>query len=390
MKFLCVNGLARVVILASLVFSQSVSSQILKEYKAGKRTISVASYNAENLFDEKHDDGKNDWTYLPLKEKRKSKEVQKYCERLRNYYYRFNCLNLDWSVKNLHKKLHQLARVIKVMDKGDSPDIIVFQEVENYRVLKMLRDVALKGEGYKEVVLIEGPDSRGIDVGILSKFPLSGKAKIHQVDLTSHFPRRTKVPQTRPILDATFKVYGSKLRVLGNHWPSQSHDDETRDIAAKTLLDAVKSSKVPTIALGDYNTHPSDNPHGINQWLHDDSARAFFYDSEREANNQPYPLVKANSRGTHHYRGKWTSLDKIFVLQDSFKNACGGYFSTCLRPLWDSFQIIRKSFMLEDVTFRDPETGEEVTYKDVPQRFDAETGEGYSDHLPVVLNIEVR
>ena len=79
MKFLCVNGMATVVMFTSLIFTQSANSQVLTEYKAKKRTISVASYNAENLFDEKHDSGKNDWTYLPLKEKRRSSEVKKYC-----------------------------------------------------------------------------------------------------------------------------------------------------------------------------------------------------------------------------------------------------------------------------------------------------------------------
>lgn len=388
MKLVRVNGMAAAVMLASLIFTQSAQSQVLKEYKTGKKKISVASYNAENLFDEKHDEGKNDWTYLPLKVKRKSTEVQKYCERLRNYYYRFNCLNLDWSIKNLHVKLHQLARVIKVMDNGSSPDIVVFQEVENLRVLKMLRDVALRGEGYKEVVLVEGKDSRGIDVGILSKFPIVGKAKLHKVDLAPHFPNRTKTPTTRPILDATFKVHGSKLRVLGNHWPSQSHDDETREIAAETLYDAVRYSKVPTVALGDYNTHPSDRPHGINLWLHDQSAKKFFYDAEREAFGDPYPFVKGGTRGTHHYNGKWTSLDKIFVLQNSFKNSCSRY--KCLKPLWNSFKIIKKRFMVHDVTYRDPETGDQVTHYDVPKRFDAESGQGFSDHLPVVLQIEVR
>ena len=389
MKFNFANGMAAVVMFTSLFFIQPVNSQVLKEYKVAKKTISVATYNAENLFDERHDEGKNDWTYLPLKVKRKSSEVKKYCERLRNYYYRFNCLNLDWSVKNLHKKLYQLGRVVKQMNKGSSPDIIVFQEVENYRVLKMLRDVALKGEGYKEIVLLEGPDSRGIDIGILSKFPLSGRAKIHDIDLEPHFPNRSKVPTTRPILDATFKIYGTKLRVLGNHWPSQSHDDERRELAAMALYDAVKRSMVPTVALGDFNTHPSDRPHGINLWLHDDTARIFLYDSEREAYREPYPLIKKGNRGTHHYQGKWTSLDKIFVLKDSFKNACQRH-STCLRPMWSSFQIIKKRFMLHDVTFRDPETGDEVTYYDVPKRFDAESGDGYSDHLPVVLRIEVK
>ncbi|MBK23074.1 MAG: hypothetical protein CME70_03620 [Halobacteriovorax sp.] len=389
MKFVSANGLAFIVMIASLSFSLSSNSQELKEYKAGRKTISVASYNAENLFDEKHDEGKNDWTYLPLKIKRKSPKVKKYCERLRNYYYRFNCLNLDWSLENLEGKLRNLGRVIKKMDRGRSPDIIVLQEVENFRVLKMLRDVALKGEGYKEIVLIEGPDSRGIDVGILSKFPLAKKAKIHHVDLAPHFPRRPNTPQTRPILDATFDIGKTKLRVLGNHWPSQSHDDETREIAAQTLYDAVKYSRYPTVALGDFNTHPSDRPHGINLWIHDRSSSRFFFDAEREAYREPYPLLKSGNRGTHHYQGKWTSLDKIFVLENSFKRACSKY-STCLRPIWSSFQIVKKSFMLHDVTFRDPETGDEVTYYDVPKRFDAESGEGYSDHLPVVLRIEVK
>lgn len=390
MKFVRVNGMAIAVVLVALSFTNSVNSQVLKNYKAGKKVISVATYNAENLFDEKHDEGKNDWTYLPLKVKRKSKEVKKYCERLRNYYYRFNCLNIDWSLENLHKKLHRLGRVIKQMDNGDSPDILVLQEVENYRVLKMLRDVALKNEGYREIVLLEGRDRRGIDVGILSKFPLSGRAKLHHVNLAPHFPGRDEAPQTRPILDATFKVYGGKLRVLGNHWPSQSHDDETREIAAETLYDAVERSKVPTIATGDFNTHPSDDPHGINLWLHDRSDKLFFYDAEHERYRESYPTNRRGKRGTHHYKGKWTSLDKVFVLKNSFKRSCNSWNSTCFRPLWRSFQIVKKSFMLHDVTFRDPETGEEVTYYDVPKRFDAETGDGYSDHLPVVLRIEVR
>lgn len=381
--------MAAVVMFASLIFNQSVQSQVLKEYKAGKKTISVASYNAENLFDEKHDAGKKDWSYLPLKVKQNSAEVQKYCQRLRSYYYRYNCLNLDWSIKNLHIKLHQLAKVIKTMDQGNSPDIIVFQEVENYRVLKMLRDVALKGEGYKTVVLLEGSDSRGIDVGILSKYPLLKTPKLHKVDLAPHFPDRAEAPTTRPILDAVFNIDGKKLRVLANHWPSQSHDDETREIAAKTLVKAVKYSKYPTIALGDYNTHPSDKPHGINKWFHNQESRTFFYDSEREAFGDSYPLVNEASRGTYFYNGHWTSLDKIFVLEGSFKGACERS-RNCLKPLWNSFKIIKKSFMLHDVTYRDPDTGDQITHYDVPKRFDAESGQGYSDHLPVVLRFEIR
>ena len=35
------------------------------------------TYNVENLFDTKHDEGKDDYTFLPLSFKRTSEEVKK-------------------------------------------------------------------------------------------------------------------------------------------------------------------------------------------------------------------------------------------------------------------------------------------------------------------------
>ena len=75
-------------------------------------------------------------------------------------------------------KIRNLSKIIKQADSGRSPDIVVFQEVENINALQKLKSLGLKDEGYKEIVLVEGTDKRGIDVAIISKFALAGRYKI--------------------------------------------------------------------------------------------------------------------------------------------------------------------------------------------------------------------
>lgn len=359
--------------------------------------VSIMSYNAENLFDTLKDEGKKDWTYLPKSFKDNSPEVQAYCKNLRNGFYRKTCLNLDWNKNVLYKKIKNLAKVIKIADNGNSPDIVVMQEVENMRVLKMLRDIGLKGEGYKYLVLIEGPDSRGIDNAILSKIPLASTPRYHKVDLSEAFPGRDRdqVRETRGILEARFKLGRSKFTVLGNHWPSQNNSDATRFVTAKKMQEIASKINTPVIATGDFNTHPSDEPHGINTYVLNDNRSTSFWDAELVFYDEQKGRIHYNEgnephRGTHHYNGKWTSLDRIFVMKNSYNDNCGWFTPGCFSPDWESYETIKKDFMLKDVTFEDDQTGDIVTYYGVPNRFNAKTGEGYSDHLPVILRFNVK
>ncbi len=65
-------------------------------------------------------------------------------------------------------------------------DVVALQEVENISVLTQFRDKYLSDMGYKEVILIEGNDQRGIDVALLSRYPVS--------NVTSHKDARFNVP----------------------------------------------------------------------------------------------------------------------------------------------------------------------------------------------------
>src|SRR5690606_13257374 len=129
---------------------------------------------------------------------------------------------LDWSQEVVSAKMRNLGRVVKAAMKGAGADILVFQEVENKSILTEFVNKELKGMGYKYISLIEGDDSRGIDVGMVSRYPIV-KEQLHKIS----FGHNQKL-NTRGILEATFKVEGKLITVFGNHWPSQGNPDSHR------------------------------------------------------------------------------------------------------------------------------------------------------------------
>ncbi len=323
-----------------------------------KRTdFSVMTYNLENLFDTKHDLGKKDWTYLPLRFKQSSKEVQAYCRELSQWYQK-SCFELDWNQNVLDKKISNLARVIRTHK--DGADVLVFQEVENINALTQLVSKKLNGLGYREIVLIEGPDSRGIDVAIVSKFPLISK-RYHQISLAPHSDRTT-----RGILEAVFSVRGKSIAVMANHWPSQANSDLTRMEAAKVLLSAAAKVRADyVVAAGDFNTTTDDDINALKLKI-----EPAFIDTEIYGSAKSAP-------GTHWYKGEWESLDKIYLLKQKNNMTVSEH------------KIIFEKFMLKDERWVDDETGARRFDSDIPNRFDPETGFGYSDHLPAVTTFRL-
>ena len=325
------------------------------------KVFTVMSYNLENLFDTRHDAGKEDYTYLPLKFKQSSQEVQNYCASLSNDYFRQSCFETDWNEIVLKNKIENLGQVISSFDNGKGPDILLLQEVENKSVLKSLVEQGLKGKGYKYFSLLEGPDSRGIDVGIISRFPIV-KEKLHLVDLEGISK------ETRGILQADIRIGKKLFTVFSNHWPSQSNPSEARLVAAQTLLRAALESHADGVfASGDFNTIPADNPHGINLVL-----KERFYLARAEATARGYSVFP----GSHWYRGHWGALDKMFILKGGKEE---------IVPLYSTFGVYQRKWMLKKRLWTDYETGEVTTHY-VPKPFDLKTGKGFADHLPLTMS----
>ena len=355
----------------SKTFLSSLLLCIFSWQIATAESISIMSYNIENLFDTQHDEGKKDWTYLPLAYKNSSQEVQNFCRAERNPFYRNECYKMDWSDQTMQTKIQNITSVIRAFDPvNNGPDVILFSEVENIIALQKLVDQGLAGMGYQTVVLIEGPDERGIDVGVVSKFAQILPAKLHKVNLSQVGSGKSN---TRGVLEVHLNAKGKKLSVYANHWPSQMAPSAARIAAANTLLKASKKSKSDiVVAAGDFNTLHNETPNAIKDIMTNTNSDFYFFD----AVNWKGPSETSGPNGSHFYRNKWDFLDKILISNKSFK------------------AIKTVDFMVHAPEFAMKPSGRRKSTKAVqqlvPLRFSAETGQGFSDHLPIVSIIELK
>ena len=328
------------------------------------------AYNVENLFDAT-DDGidQEDPAYLPLDVKKKW-AVNK-CVNL-NGFYRKLCEQLDWTQEKYEAKLQKIAKVLLDYNFGGA-DVISFEELENRRVLMDLWIKYLRPRGYQTVVHFESPSARGIDVGIISRFPLVEAPRAYPVDLsdiTDH--------STRDIVEARFQMAGGQqLRIAANHWPSQNNTSKARIRAAeviKRLAAQAQTDRAYFVAMGDFNTLPKEFPNPIDYNVSDNAIQ-----------NRTRPLVDIQNYlglgwGSYFYKGKWQPFDRFLVSKNLFESR------SPMKVDLSSFSVFSPEYLLKKGSILDPKTGRMKEYV-FPFRYDAMTGEGYSDHLPVVLKI---
>lgn len=321
---------------------------ILMTLSVHAKTLKVMQYNLENLFDTQHDANTEDYTYLPLSLKKTIPGFQDICQKLGNQAYIKECMTLDWNEVIVTKKIQNLAKVVKSFDAtGRGPDILIMEEIENKNILNQFVTKGLSGMGYQYQVLIEGDDSRGIDVAVISKFPVT-QALHHSLVMNG-----VKL-DTRGILEVKIAVENQDVVVFANHWPSQSNPVAQR-IASARLLNSLaqKVNADLIIAAGDFNTIFTDLPSPF-------ASLTSFIDSEKEARKVGTVL----NPGTHYYKGIWTSLDRIFI-----------HTTSAFKPQYKTFQILDRPFVLRPGAR-------------APNRFNVLTVEGYSDHLAIGMNFE--
>ena len=310
------------------------------------KPLKIMQYNIENSFDTTFDQGTDDFTYLPVATKRSMKGHADFCRSMGSPFYKDQCLNLDWNEAKFTKKLLGLARVIKSYDaSGKGPDIIFVQEVENKNVLSKLVSKGLGGMGYQHIELLEGDDKRGIDVGIISRFPIV-RSQIHSIINGDRI-------DTRGILEVELEVEDQKVVLFNNHWPSQGNPTSHR-VASAQQLSKLAERHVKTadliLAAGDFNTIESEVPYPL-------SFLTNFEDVVAMARKAGYTIHP----GTHYFKGEWGSLDRVFV-----------HKSSAIKPKLSTVEIMNRDFVLRN------ENGVMV-----PNRFNHVNAEGFSDHLGI-------
>lgn len=319
---------------------------------SGAERLRIVSYNCENLYDTADDPNTNDDEFTPEGEK-------------------------NWTKSKYKTKLINVAKAIKAAGNGTMPAIVGLAEVENKTVLNDLRNQdVLKAEGYRYVHK-DGPDKRGIDVALLystSRMKLASQKWI-PVRLSSK-------SRARDILYAKFQLKNNEmLHVFVNHWPSmregEAVSEDKRVAAAKAVLHTIDSLRkaedgANIVLMGDFNSTLSQaalaNVLKVKQYNKSEGKGSLCDLTSRYDGN--------DNIGSHKYGGKWDVLDHMIV-EGGMLNKNANVFTT---PY--SGHICHELFLLSQSSkgYYSPKRG-----------FKGNTWTcGYSDHLPISLDLYIR
>ena len=232
-------------------------------------SLTIVSYNVENLFDCEHDTLKNDSSFLP------------------------HGLH-HWNYHHYQTKLNRIAQVIVNISGWESAALVGLCEVENKRCL---RDLCYRLKRFHyQYVHYESDDERGIDVALLYD---STKVKILN-SKTLCVPLENDV--TRDILYVKALIEGKDtLHAMVCHLPSQLGGSATtskkRQIAKQVIQNEINTilhvqPKANVVVMGDMNSEAIDDLQGMNNLM---------IDLEKEG------------IGTHKYQGMWSCLDQFYV-----------------------------------------------------------------------------
>lgn len=304
-----------------------------------KNVQRIAFYNVENLFDTVDDPNGRDEEFLPTAKK-------------------------EWTMERYQKKLDQLAQVFEELN---FPTVIGLCEVENEGVMKDLATkTVMKKTGY-EVVHVESPDYRGIDVGLMYKkkcFKMLEKSVI-RID----FPKEiVENYTTRDVLIVKGLLHGKdEVYFFVNHWPSRrgglAANSPKREYVAAQVRKKVEeiyaeNAEANIILMGDFNDEPDNK--SINEVL-----------IKGDILDNAMTEMDEKGEGTYNYRGNWNMIDQ-FITSKNVEDKEGDLYIL-------STNILREDYLY----YTDKKYGKTPTRTYGGSRYYG----GYSDHLPIYMDL---
>ncbi len=309
----------------------------------------VGFWNVENLYDTINDPMKQDEEFTPEG-------------------------TYAWSGPRYWTKIDHLAEVISQMATDATPDglaMLGLCEIENKSCLNdLVKHPKLKSRNY-QVVLIEGPDARGVDPGFLynpNYFKLTKALSYHVkvVTDTAH--------KTRDQLVVTGSLNGEAVAVIVNHWPSRRGGEDlsrpNRIEAAKVarhIADSITKAAPGTkiMIMGDLNDDPTNE--SVKHYL------KTYNDLNRTKDDEYYnPMEDLFNKGigTLAWQDSWNLFDQIMLNKPLLPS---GYKTF----QYYNVRVFNKPFLKSDFG----------NFKGYPFRTysGAAYTAGYSDHFPVFV-----
>jgi predicted extracellular nuclease len=282
---------------------------------------------------------------------------------------------MRWNYKRYEAKINSLYKVIMAAgEEWAPPDLVGFCEVENSDVLDDLIYGTYLSKYDYSFIHEDSPDRRGIDVCLIYR-----KSVIKVINYSYWIPEMylKNNYKSRSVLYAKLITQKDTLHVIVNHWPSRRGGvlagEEMRNSISKMIRDKsdslmrLHSSGVKVIIMGDFNSTPDDNS---------------IYILTKAASQNSYLInlasgVSGKGDGTYRYQGNWEIIDQILV-SDNLINCNKGLYTTL-----SDFKIFNPGFLLK----KDPKYPGMVpfsTYRGYKYQG------GFSDHLPVILDLHLR
>ena len=334
----------KITLLFLTLLLNSVSSQV-----PVTEPVRIMFYNVENLFDIYDDTLTDDNDFLP-------------------YGLR------GWGQNRYNKKINSLYKTIIAAGEWDPPAVIGLCEVENRKVIKdLIFDTYLSKYNY-DIIHEESPDRRGIDVCLIYRKEI---AKI--INYTYWIPSEIKRQDynSRSVLYTKFVISSDTIHLIVNHWPSRRGGvlagENYRLLIASMVREKVDSiiersrSGVRLIILGDFNCTPDDKV--IKSLVYStDKGNSMINLSER---------LDGNGLGTYRYMGTWEMIDQVIVSDELLLCEKGLYTEPGM------LRVFKPDFLMK----KDPKyPGSSPLSTYLGYKYLG----GFSDHLPIILDLKVR
>ncbi len=316
-----------------------------------EKSISIAFYNVENLFDTIDSPNTEDSEFLPGSK-------------------------LDWNTKKVNQKIENISKVLFSIDKNP-PAIIGLCEVENRAILNdLIQQSELKNYDYK-VIHKESPDFRGIDVALLYKE--GSYTPLQNEWIKIQFPFDTAYT-TRDILYSKGLLSNNdSIHIFVNHWTSRWGGQEVTEAKRIFIAELLKEktdnilSRDPyanILIMGDLNDNPTDKS------LIEGLDCASISDNINPKQMYNLSLSKfQNGEGTLFYKS-WDLFDQMVVSGNLIQT------NSSTKIKGNTHHILRKEWMI----FTDNKGNQRPNRTASSGRYYG----GYSDHLPIWLELELK
>ena len=316
--------------------------------KVNVQTSCVAFYNLENLFDTINNENVNDEEYTP------------------NGTIKWNSLKYNSKLQHMAYAVSQIGLDVSLQGIA----LIGVSEIENRGVLEDLIKQPELAKRSLEIVHYDGPDRRGVDVGLIYN------PRLFTLTNSKSYRLHTDDPEflTRDQLMVSGYLQGEKVHVIVNHWPSRTGGEERsrpkRNAAAgltRSIADSLfkVDPKAKIIVMGDLNDDPFNE------------SCATILKAKKEINdvkdtdlyNTLWKTLEMGV-GSLAYNDQWNLFDQIIISPEL------AHADRSKLKFWKA-EVFNRSFL----------TQQEGRYKGTPLRTHAGGAwtNGYSDHYPTLI-----